>query len=179
MDLSEDDVLQILKYLADSSFDELHLEIGDLKIHASKRARTDSLEPGDRETGEANSAEHAAAEITFTLHGGQELHEGQLSNDQEVVEDGLVAIKSPILGTFYQAPKPGEPPFVEIGALVDEETTVCLIEVMKLFTTIKAGRRGRITGIRAQDGQLVEYNEVLFLMDPDIDLEVEPTGASG
>ncbi len=174
MDLSEDDVLQILKYLADSSFDELHLEIGDLKIHANKRARTDSFEPGDGETREAKS-ENAAAEITFTLHRGQELHEGQLSNDQEVVEEGLVAIKSPILGTFYQAPKPGEPPFVEVGELVDEETTVCLIEVMKLFTTIKAGRRGRITGIRALDGQLVEYNQVLFLMD----LDVEPTGASG
>ena len=177
MDLSEDDVLQILKYLADSSFDELHLEIGDLKIHANKRVNPDPLEPGDGETREAISPEHAAGEnpVTFTLHRGQDHHEGQLSNDQEVVEEGLVAIKSPILGTFYQAPKPGEPPFVEVGELVDEETTVCLIEVMKLFTTIKAGRRGRITGIRALDGQLVEYNQVLFLMDPDVDA----AGASG
>ena len=55
--MSEDDVLQILKYLADSSFDELHLEIGDLKIHANKRVSPDSIEPGD---GEAHAAEHAA-----------------------------------------------------------------------------------------------------------------------
>ena len=115
--MSEDDVLQILKYLADSSFDELHLEIGDLKIHANKRVTRDSIEPGD---GEAQAAEENP--VDFTLLRGQELDEGQLSNDQEAIEEGLVAIKSPILGTFYQAPKPGEPPFVEVGALVDEGT---------------------------------------------------------
>ena len=63
--------------------------------------------------------------------------------------------------------------------MVDEATTVCLIEVMKLFTTIKAGKPGRITRIRAEDGQLVEYNEVLFWMDPNIDLDADHAGTYG
>lgn len=173
--MSEDDVLQILKYLADSSFDELHLEIGDLKLHVNKRANADSLELGDSSSAEhgVSPAAHdtssdAAGEISvdFTLLTGQEPLEDQRSIGQEVVEEGLETIKSPMLGTFYRAPKPGEPPFVEVGVVVDEETTVCLIEVMKLFTTIKAGISGRITSIRAEDSQLVEYNQVLFVVDP-------------
>ncbi len=196
MGLSEDDVLQILKYLDDSSFDELRLEMGDLKIHVNKTASPDSIETketetGETETGETTSADHAGSLIAHepaldaagensvpsTSLTGQETRQGQQSSGQEVVEDGLVPIKSPMLGTFYQADKPGGPPFVEVGVVVDEETTVCLIEVMKLFTTIKAGRRGRITRIRAEDGQLVEYNQVLFLVDPNIDLDLDPTGA--
>lgn len=190
MGLSDDDVLRILKYLADSSFDELHLEVGDLKIHVNKNANADVIAPGRTETEEAASAEYtgppathdtdldSAGEnpVTSSLLTGRGTHEGQPAAGQDVIEEGLVAITSPMLGTFYQAPKPGEPPFVEVGTVVDEATTVCLMEVMKLFTTIKAGKPGRITRIRAEDGQLVEYNEVLFWMDPNIDLDVDHAG---
>ena len=72
-----------------------------------------------------------------------------------------------MLGTFYKAPKPGEPPFVEVGTVVDEDTTVCIIEVMKLFSTIKAEKRGRIARVCVDDGELVEYRQVLFMLDPD------------
>ena len=200
MGLSEDDVLQILKYLADSSFDELHLEMGDLKIHVNKRASPDSIDTGQRESSETESGETTSAERAGSLRtqdtaldavienqdhsisgASQETREVPQSIDQEVVVEGLLPIKSPMLGTFYQAPKPGGPPFVEVGAVVDEETTVCLIEVMKLFTTIKAGTRGRITRVRAEDGQLVEYNQVLFWVDlnvdPNVDSTMDPLGA--
>ena len=71
-----------------------------------------------------------------------------------------------MLGTFYKAPAPGEAPFVEVGTVVDEDTTVCIIEVMKLFSTIKAEKHGRITRVSVEDGALVEYGQVLFLLDP-------------
>ena len=58
---------------------------------------------------------------------------------------------------------------MEVGAVVDEDTTVCIIEVMKLFTAIKAGKRGRIARICAENGQLVEYDQVLFLVEPQAD----------
>ena len=74
-----------------------------------------------------------------------------------------------MLGTFYRAPAPGEPPFVEVGTVVDEETTVCIIEVMKLFSTIKAEKRGRISRVSVEDGQLVEYGQVLFLLESESD----------
>jgi acetyl-CoA carboxylase biotin carboxyl carrier protein len=58
---------------------------------------------------------------------------------------------------------------VEEGQIVDEDTTVCIIEVMKLFSTIHAGVKGRITKICANDSQMVEYDQVLFLIDPQAD----------
>jgi acetyl-CoA carboxylase biotin carboxyl carrier protein len=88
-------------------------------------------------------------------------------------EEGLIPIKSPILGTFYIAPKPGDPAFVEVGTIVGEKDTVCIIEVMKLFTSIKAGVRGCIAKICAENGQMVQYDQVLFLVKPEKNL-VEP-----
>jgi biotin carboxyl carrier protein len=70
-----------------------------------------------------------------------------------------------MLGTFYRTPKPGSPPFVEVGAVVGEEDPVCIIEVMKLFNTVRAGVRGRIAGICAEQGQLVEFQQTLFLVE--------------
>ena len=81
-----------------------------------------------------------------------------------------------MLGTFYRAPKPGAPPFVEVGQWVSEEDTVCIIEVMKLFSTIKAGVRGRIERISAEDGQMVEFHQALFWVDAAAE-EAHPKGA--
>ena len=91
--------------------------------------------------------------------------------DDAIDLEGLVPIRSPMLCTFYKSPKPGDPSFVEQGQVVDEDATVCIIEVMKLFSTIHAGVRGRIARICADDGQLVEYNQVLFLVEPQTDKE--------
>lgn len=78
-----------------------------------------------------------------------------------------MAIKAPLLGIFYRRPQPGSPPYVEVGSLVDENTTVALMEVMKLFNPVRAGVMGRIHKICIEDGELVEYNQVLFLLKPE------------
>jgi acetyl-CoA carboxylase biotin carboxyl carrier protein len=71
-------------------------------------------------------------------------------------------VPSPLLGTFYRSPKPGAPPFVEVGATVSEETIVAIIEVMKLMNTVRAGARGTVTEIIPADGTLVEYDQPLL-----------------
>jgi acetyl-CoA carboxylase biotin carboxyl carrier protein len=71
-------------------------------------------------------------------------------------------VASPLLGTFYRAPKPGAPPYVEVGAQVDEGTVVAIIEVMKLMNTVRAGVRGTVTEILVADGALAEYGETLM-----------------
>ena len=71
-------------------------------------------------------------------------------------------VPSPLLGTFYRAPKPGAPPFVEVGAQVEEATVVAIIEVMKLMNTVRAGVRGTVTEILVADGALAEYGEPLL-----------------
>jgi biotin carboxyl carrier protein len=93
----------------------------------------------------------------------------QQSLEDEILAQGLTSIKSPMLGFFYEAPKPGAPPFVETGTLVEADTTVCTIEVMKLFSTIKAGVRGRIEQVCVENGKMVEYGQILFVVDPNVD----------
>ena len=69
-----------------------------------------------------------------------------------------------MLGTFYRAQAPGAPPFVEVGQRVRADDTVCLIEVMKLLNSVKAGVDGVVTQILAENAKLVEYNEVLIVI---------------
>lgn len=78
----------------------------------------------------------------------------------------LIPIKSPMVGTFYAAPKQGEKPYVSIGSQVNEEADVGIIEAMKVFNVIKAETSGTIAKIMIQDGQPVEHGTVLFLVRP-------------
>lgn len=78
----------------------------------------------------------------------------------------LLEIKSPMVGTFYTAPSPDAKPFVSVGTSVSEETDVCVIEAMKVFNNVKADCKGTITKILVNNGQAVEFNQVLFLVKP-------------
>ena len=76
--------------------------------------------------------------------------------------DGTILVRSPMVGTFYRAPAPGEPPFVEIGSSVDHETTLGLVEAMKIFTAIRADVDGVVEEIFHQDSAFVEFEEPMF-----------------
>ena len=71
-----------------------------------------------------------------------------------------------MVGTFYAAPKPGEPPYVQVGDRVQPDTTVCIIEAMKVFNEIQAEVSGRIVEVLVENGEPVEYNQPLFKVDP-------------
>jgi acetyl-CoA carboxylase biotin carboxyl carrier protein len=77
-----------------------------------------------------------------------------------------VVVESPMVGTFYSSPAPDAPPFVNVGSAVRPETTVCVIEAMKVFTDIPAGIAGTITEILVKNGQPVEFGQALFRVDP-------------
>ncbi|MGA8628588.1 MAG: biotin/lipoyl-containing protein, partial [Pseudolabrys sp.] len=79
---------------------------------------------------------------------------------------GQVEITAPMVGTFYRAPNPEAPPFVEVGSVVRIGQPLCLIEVMKLFTTINSEVSGRIIQIGAENAELVEYGRALFVIEP-------------
>ena len=174
MDLTQEDVLQILRIMDESDYEQLHLEVGELKLVVSKRG-VSGLSVGEQDLSvPVRINEPATVEKPVQTDRPTEkprLKENVGVEDEATELEGLIPIRSPMLGTFYRSPKPGDPSFVEQGQVVDEETTVCVIEVMKLFSTIHAGVRGRIARICADDGQLVEYNQVLFLVEPQTDKE--------
>ena len=80
--------------------------------------------------------------------------------------DGPATITAPMLGTFYRAEAPGQPPFVEVGKRVEPDTTVCIIEVMKMMNSVPAGVSGTIAEVVAENAQLVEYGQPLFRVEP-------------
>ena len=178
MVLNQDDVIQILRLMDESSYDELRLETGDLKIVVNKRGRSILSEANhfmsQRAAGSLATEETVASvkpddPVPLPSVTVRKTQERPRTIEEEVAEKGFIAIKSPMLGTFYRSPKPNQPPFVEVDQVVNEDTTVCIIEVMKLFSTIHAGTRGNVTKVCAEDGQLVEYDQVLFLVDPETD----------
>lgn len=80
--------------------------------------------------------------------------------------DNLPVIKSPMVGTFYHSANPESPPFVKVGSTVGNDTTVCIIEAMKVFNEIPAEMSGKIVAILVENGSPVEYGQPLFKIDP-------------
>jgi len=171
MELTEDEILQILKLIEESHFDELHLEMGDLKLIVSKGGGVSAAR--DKPPSTASTAPtHSKTSVVETKE--QEAESKAQKTEPEataIIEEGLIPIKATILGTFYKCPEPGAPPYVEVGTFVEEDNTVCLLEVMKVFSAVKAGVRGYIAKICAESTQLVEYGQTLFLVKSDENFE--------
>jgi len=165
MELTEDDVLHILKLIDESKFDYFQLEVGELKITVSKG---DPI-PLSSSTPTASSAQPAKATVAEAPKAtpATPAPQSAASNiDAKAAAEGLLPITAPLLGTFYVAPEPGAPPFVQVGTAITEDTTVGLIEVMKVFNSVRANVRGTVSQVVAQNGQFVEYGQTLFLVKP-------------
>jgi oxaloacetate decarboxylase alpha subunit len=91
---------------------------------------------------------------------------GEPPTNGDAPVDGLLRIESPMPGVFYRAQSPGTPPFVEVGSVVAKGQTLCLIEAMKLFNELKADGDGLIRSIHVDNGQPVEYGQLLFELEP-------------
>lgn len=88
------------------------------------------------------------------------------SGSSEKNTDHLIAIKSPIVGTFYRSSSPDKPAFVKVGDTISAGDVVCVVEAMKLFNEIESEISGTIEKILVEDAQPVEYDQVLFLLNP-------------
>ncbi len=88
------------------------------------------------------------------------------ATEADASEQGLLRIESPMVGTFYLAPNPDAAPFVTVGATVGPETTVCVIEAMKIFNEIKAECSGTIEKVLVSNAEAVEFGQALFLVRP-------------
>jgi acetyl-CoA carboxylase biotin carboxyl carrier protein len=140
-----------MRLVEQSGFDELTLEMDGVKLSLRRGAPavTETVKGGDRAPQPPQSPSEPQPRSAQGL--------APATADPNVHE-----VASPLLGTFYRAPKPGAPPFVEVGAQVEEETVVAIIEVMKLMNTVRAGVRGTVTEILVADGALAEYGETLL-----------------
>ena len=150
MGLTDEDIREILRIIDESELDELLIETDGFSLHVTKGAFGDApSRTPQRPRGVRAEAPPPAAASAIPA----------------ASENGLVTIPSPMLGTFYRAESPGAAPFVEVGARVEPDTTVCIIEVMKMMNSVPAGVAGTVTEVIADNAQLVEYGEPLFRVE--------------
>lgn len=88
------------------------------------------------------------------------------ASNESFSQGNLVEVKSPIVGTFYRSPSPDKPPFIKVGDRVEIGQVVCIVEAMKLFNEIESEVSGEVVKVIAEDASPVEYDQVLFLVDP-------------
>ena len=167
MSLTHDDVIRILELLRQSQFENLDYEEDGLRL--TLRASPDSWDaprpslPGTeglaRSGGQPRrEQERAASPEPVSL--------GIADADGDETDHEIVSVLAPVVGTFYAAPKPEAPPFVEPGDTVDVDSTLGLIELMKMFTAIKAELKGRVEQVLVDNGDFVEYGQELFKIMP-------------
>jgi acetyl-CoA carboxylase biotin carboxyl carrier protein len=160
MELSRDDIFRIVKIIQESGYDEVRLEVGDFKIHIRKHA------DGDEAVTSSGTVQRKPLPET-PRPAPAPLEPPARKTAEEAVPQGASVVRSPMLGTFYRAPSPGEKPFVDVGAKVGPDDTLCLVEVMKLFNSIKAGVSGTVVRILAENAAMVEHGQPLMVIQPD------------
>jgi acetyl-CoA carboxylase biotin carboxyl carrier protein len=155
--LRYDEIAEILKIIDGSSCEELIVETGDMKLVVRRNGaggtRTRDV-PTPRSAPASIAAPQPAPPQASTASPGLETAPHQ------------IGVMAPMVGTLYRAPAPDAAPFVEIGAAVRKGEPLCVIEVMKLFTTITSEHDGRVVQIGAENGELVEYGRTLFVIEP-------------
>ena len=160
MDLTQDEVLKILDIIEKSHFDYMQLQVGELKLTVSKGGYIGAAPAAEpvQEAPKSKPAAQAAPSPSKTEAPSPKPRAKATANGHEIT--------APMVGTFYAAPEPGAKPFVELGGQIDEETTVGLIEVMKVFNAVQSRVRGKIAEVCVQNGQFVEYGQTLFVVEP-------------
>ena len=156
-----DELLQLVELIKGSSqFSEFRLRSGDLEIELRRGAAAPvAAAPPPAPT--AAAASPAAAPPAPAAAPPVRAGAPGLPAD---LPAGAVVVRSPMVGTFYRAPEPGARPFVEPGQRVEADTTVCIVEVMKLMNSIPAGCAGTVERVLVDDATAVEYGQPLLVL---------------
>jgi len=168
--LTYTELLQILELIKSTShFAEIHLKVGDIEIDISRSATQPSCSAtaGVAQTAALPQSAASSAGMPRGVAQPPPVAAGKARPEPTPVwPANSILVRSPMVGTFYRAPSPGAPPFVEVGQTIEADTTVCIIEVMKLMSSILAGAQGTITNILAENGELVEHDQILMVIAP-------------
>ena len=147
-------VKKLIELLEESGISELEIHEGEESVRISRYSQTPA-------TPVYAPPMAAAPQATISPAEAQPAQAGEAAKE----EISGHAINSPMVGTFYRAPSPSSPPFVEVGQTVEEGDVVCIVEAMKMMNQIEAEVAGRITSVLASNGDPVEFGQVLFTIE--------------
>ena len=156
--MNQRELKDLIEFLIEKDITEFELERGDVKVRIRRGGEAPAatfsapyvpLAPAPAAPGQSAPAAAPAAPPAAAAE-----------------EAGLHSVKSPIVGTYYESPSPGSPPFVKVGDAVEAGQVLCIIEAMKLMNEIESDVAGEIVKKLANNGQPVEYGQALFVIKP-------------
>ena len=158
-------IKKLIKILENSGINELEIEEEGTKVRVLKSKPTDNQTPQIVTYAPSPQYQQQPA-VTSQV---SDISAPQLKKeDKKEAEAGtkLLEIRSPIVGTFYRAPSPNADPYVQVGSQVTKGSVLCIIEAMKLMNEIESDHSGNIVEIHVENAQPVEYNQLLFSIEP-------------
>jgi acetyl-CoA carboxylase biotin carboxyl carrier protein len=156
--MNQRELKELIEFLIEKDIAEFELERGDVKVRIKRASEPPGSPPNVHVT-----PLHAAPPVPVpAAPGASPAIPGTATARETAEESGLHLVRSPIVGTFYEAPSPGAPPFVKVGDTVVAGQVLCIIEAMKLMNEIESDGAGEIAKKFVSNGQPVEYGQPLF-----------------
>ncbi|MGI8470023.1 MAG: acetyl-CoA carboxylase biotin carboxyl carrier protein [Pyrinomonadaceae bacterium] len=154
--LNMTELRELAELVDQHGFTDFEFENEKIRVRLSKQIAPQIVQPV------VQSVAPSASTAVKTEAKPETPHPGAKAEQDAAADEDLYKITSPIVGTFYSAPSPDKDPYVKIGSRVSDDTTVCIIEAMKLMNEIQAETSGEVAKIYVQNGQAVEYGQPLF-----------------
>jgi len=156
--MNQKELKELIEFLVEKDISEFELERGDVKVRIKRTGENLTV------SGPAITLPHASPAAVVPATAASVAAASAAAAPSE--EPGLHTVKSPIVGTFFEAPSPGSPPFVKAGDTVEVGTVLCIVEAMKLMNEIESDVAGEILKKLVSNGQPVEYGQALFTIRP-------------
>jgi len=164
--MNQKELKELIEFVIEKGIAEFELERGDVKVRI-KRAVNSVAQAPETPTVIVQTAGAAAVESSATPAPAAPQPPSPTSKQAAAsADDGLHTVRSPIVGTFYESPSPGSPPFVKPGDVVELGQVLCIVEAMKLMNEIESDMAGEIVKRLVNNGQPIEYSQELFVIRP-------------
>ena len=165
MDMNLAQIQELIKFVAKSGVSEVSLEQKDFRI-TIKAQETKNRVQEVIQVAVPQVAAPAVAPAAAPAVASAPAPASTPATKAEEPKGNLVEVKSPMIGTFYRSSSPDKPPFVEVGSVIKQGDTVCIIEAMKLFNEIESEVSGKVVKVLVNDSTPIEYDQPLFLVEP-------------
>lgn len=154
------EIKDLVSFLAETGLEEVNIETDEFSVSIKRTAEQQVIQQAAAPMAVAPAPVAAPAPVVSTP--ASTPTDAPATNENS----NLVEVKSPMIGTFYRAPNPETPAFVEVGSVIKPGDAICIVEAMKLFNEIESEVSGKIVKVLVDNAQPVEYDQPLFLVDP-------------
>lgn len=163
MDIRE--IQRLIKIVEKSKIDEIEVEEDKFRIRIAKNSQSLGFDPSLLHSMQLNAAASQPTVNSNTMASAP-VAAGPTKEEEKQEKSNHLEVLSPMVGTFYAAPAPDAPPYVKVGDVVKKGQILCIVEAMKLMNEIESDHDGKIVDIFVENALPVEYNQVLFSIDP-------------